>query len=80
MAWSDIKLSGTALGLTVSTSSTKTGLAAGGGAEWMFANRWSVKAEYLYIDTGNTTVTFAGVPVTGRFKDNVARIGLNYHL
>jgi opacity protein-like surface antigen len=33
--------------------STQPGWAAGAGVEWMFAPRWSVKAEYLYYDLGN---------------------------
>lgn len=27
-----------------------------GGFEWMFLNRWSAKAECLYLDTGTTNV------------------------
>jgi outer membrane immunogenic protein len=40
-----------------STSSTRAGWTVGGGLEWMFAPRWSVKGEYLYYDLG--TVTYA---------------------
>jgi outer membrane immunogenic protein len=45
----------------------------------MFAPRWSTKLEYLYIDTGNTSVTLFGLPFTGRAKDNIVRVGMNYH-
>ena len=41
------------LGLGYSSkSSLLTGWSAGGGGEWMFAQNWSVKLEYLYYDLG----------------------------
>ena len=48
----------------------RPGLAAGLGAEYAFANNWTVKGEYLYI---------VGVG-TGVSKDqlNVVRAGINY--
>jgi outer membrane immunogenic protein len=78
-AWSNFKASVSALGLTASTDTTKMGWTAGGGVEWMFLPRWSVKAEYLYIDSGTTSLTVAGVTGSGKLKDNVARLGVNYH-
>jgi outer membrane immunogenic protein len=78
-AWSNLKASVSALGLTASTDTTKMGWTAGGGVEWMFLPRWSVKAEYLYIDSGSTDLTVAGVTVSGKLKDQVARLGINYH-
>jgi outer membrane immunogenic protein len=78
-AWVNYKLSATALGTTVSDNDTKTAWTIGGGVEWMFMPRWSIKAEYLYLDTGTTTVTLFGVPISGRAKDSVARLGVNYH-
>lgn len=36
-------------------SDTKLGLAAGGGAEILVDPNWSLKAEYLFIDTGEDT-------------------------
>jgi outer membrane immunogenic protein len=78
-AWTNLKASVSALGATVSTDTTKMGWTAGGGVEWMFLPRWSVKAEYLYIDSGTTDLTVAGVTVSGKLKDQVARVGVNYH-
>jgi len=78
-AWSNFKASISALGATVSTETTKMGWTAGGGVEWMFMPRWSVKAEYLYIDSGSTSLTIAGVTGSGKLKDQIARIGVNYH-
>ncbi len=39
-------------------SSIKTGWTVGAGVEGKVAGNWSVKAEYLYIDLGNTTDSF----------------------
>jgi outer membrane immunogenic protein len=39
-------------GAAGSISQTRVGWTAGGGLEWMFASRWSAKAEYLYYDLG----------------------------
>jgi outer membrane immunogenic protein len=33
------------------------GWTAGGGAEWMCGQNWSVKAEVLYVDLGSYTTT-----------------------
>jgi len=79
LAYMDYKMSVSALGVTVSDDASKAGWTAGAGVEWMFAPNWSTKVEYLYIDTGSTSVTLFGVPFTGRAKDNIARVGLNYH-
>jgi outer membrane immunogenic protein len=48
-------------------SSTRTGWTAGAGAEWLVANGWSVKVEYLYVDLGSTSFTDActNLPVCG---------------
>jgi outer membrane immunogenic protein len=78
-AWVNYKLSATSLGTTVSDNATKAAWTIGGGMEWMFMPSWSIKAEYLYLDTGTTTVTLFGVPISGRAKDSVARLGVNYH-
>ena len=78
-AWVNSNLSATTAGVTVSDSATKAAFTAGGGVEWMFAPKWSAKLEYLYIDTGTTTVTLFGAPISGRAKDNIIRIGANYH-
>jgi outer membrane immunogenic protein len=39
---------------------------------------WSVKLEYLHVDSGDVTLTLAGVPITGNYDMNVVRAGLNY--
>jgi outer membrane immunogenic protein len=42
---------------TGSLSSTRVGYAVGAGLEWMFAQNWSAKAEYLYYDLGTANNT-----------------------
>jgi outer membrane immunogenic protein len=81
-----VVLTGPIAGVTSTTfDSTRTGWTVGGGAEWAIADRWSAKAEYLYIDLGTVNDTFvapAPVPVLGastRVTDNIFRVGLNYH-
>ena len=64
------------------------GWAAGAGVEWMYSRKWSVKAEYLYVDLGsadyslhwdhlrwhpNTTDSF---PADLTF--HIVRAGVNY--
>jgi outer membrane immunogenic protein len=72
-------------------SQTKTGWAAGAGAEWMFARNWSAKVEYLHIDLGTSSVTgakkFDGMPqgnpstigYTWHNTYDIVRAGVNYH-
>lgn len=79
VAWQNYKLTVSALGAEVSDDATKIGWTAGAGLEWMFLPRWSAKVEYLYMDTGDTDVTLFGVTFTGRAKNNIARVGINYH-
>jgi len=79
LAYLNYKMSVSQLGVTVSDDASRAGWTLGGGVEWMFAPQWSTKLEYLYIDTGDTSVTLFGVPFTGRAKDNIVRVGLNYH-
>ncbi len=69
-----------------STSETRGGWTVGGGAEWAFADGWSVRGEYLYVDLGSTNVrmtdpvNFPGLFADYTFKHryNIARIAVNY--
>ena len=78
-AWVNYKLSVSALGTTMSDNATKAALVVGGGVEWMMMQNWSAKLEYLYMDTGTTTVTLFGTTFQGRAKDSILRVGVNYH-
>lgn len=70
---------------------TRVGWTAGVGSEYAFGGGWSLKAEYLYVDLGSSTVKstnlgFAGgAPFTGNvythsvdLKSNIVRVGVNY--
>jgi outer membrane immunogenic protein len=81
-AWSDNRLSATALGVSISDSQFHSGWTVGAGVEVMFAPKWSVKAEYLYRSFEGQTY-FAGtvpggVPV-GTINLNSVQVGVNYH-
>jgi outer membrane immunogenic protein len=41
----------------VTTTNTRTGWTAGLGLEWAFADNWTAKVEYLYVNLGNKAVT-----------------------
>lgn len=64
---------------------TRAGFVFGGGAEWAFAPSWSMKAEYLHIDSLGDKVTYPFLPGPPGFPERVSlrnidiiRIGLNY--
>lgn len=62
---------------------------AGAGVEWAFAENWTAKVEYLYVDLGNANATCstafctgnnggAPVPVNVSLTENLVRAGVNY--
>ena len=60
------------------------GFTAGGGLEWAFADRWSAKLEYLFIDYtsgGPSVVLPGGAPNldANEMVDHIVRVGGNYH-
>lgn len=67
-------------------SSSTAGLAAGIGIEAMIWEKWSARAEYLYLDiddhsaTGFAPAAFGNSPVdkTSRFSHHIVRAGLSY--
>jgi outer membrane immunogenic protein len=74
-----------------SSRNTEIGWTAGGGIEWAAWQRWTLKAEYLYVSLDNKTLTETavatqpGLPVPasfnvnfGRANFNIVRAGLNY--
>ena len=71
-----------------SGSQTRLGWSAGAGAEWMVTNNISLKAEYLFVDLGRTSVTttdplgvFPGAFFAYNFKNefNMVRAGVDWH-
>lgn len=94
----DISVGGTSFNCTIglpcftgTNSRIKTGWTVGGGGEWRFAPHWSFKAEYLYVDLGNSSVSAIALATGigpnlsrytadfGRADFHVARVGVNYH-
>jgi|HubBroStandDraft_5_1064220.scaffolds.fasta_scaffold109656_1 outer membrane immunogenic protein len=67
---------------------TKVGWTLGAGIEGVLAGQWSWKFEYLYVDLGSISGSFAGEPFLGgeivsvksRFDENLVRFGVNYRL
>jgi outer membrane immunogenic protein len=63
----------------------RAGWTVGAGVEWGFAPNWSLKAEYLYYDLGDITVTgldplFPAFSTSTTFENrgHIARGGINY--
>lgn len=80
----------TPVAASFSGSTTKFGWSAGAGIEGAFADNWSARLEYLYLDLGTVSGSFAtpvialsGAPLVVNYRshitDNVLRFGLNYH-
>ena len=65
--------------MTVSANDSQFGWTAGGGWEFAFADKWSAKLEYLYIDTGTVNFNLAGTAISGKLTDHIGRAGVNYH-
>ena len=69
-----------------STSATRAGWTLGGGIEYAVTDRISLKAEYLYVDLGNLSLTYpitlavSQSTTTAQFRDNIVRAGLNIRL
>jgi outer membrane immunogenic protein len=73
--------------LAFTSTGYSTGWTVGAGLEWQFLPRWSVKAEYLYVDLGSRSETISYAYALGNSssltstvheKDNILRAGLNY--
>ncbi len=76
------------VGVVINTSSTgfQSGWTAGGGLEWAFDPRWSLKGEYLHYDLGDKQIggTFSGGGAAIQFFNvkntgDLVRFGANYH-
>jgi outer membrane immunogenic protein len=59
-----------------------SGWALGAGYELAIANNWSVKAEYLYYNLGDKSITYGvllpGLPYSTDIKIQTAEAGVNY--
>ena len=86
-AWSELKYradltDSRANRAVTSTSTTKTGWAAGVGAGYALTSQWSLRGEWLYADFGHVgsaaTNTFASVRPNDSVKANIVRVGADY--
>ncbi len=78
----DNQISFTGPGGRVSDSKIHSGFVAGGGIEWMFIPKWSLKVEYLYRDFQSQNYFATLVPggvATGNIQFHSGQIGINYH-
>jgi outer membrane immunogenic protein len=71
------------------TTHTQSGWTAGAGLEWAFADNWTAKVEYLYVNLGNGSVNCATaacllvsggppIPVSVGLTENLFRAGVNF--
>jgi outer membrane immunogenic protein len=83
----DVNGSATGIFVTGTTAADMFGWVAGAGIEAPLWGGWTGKAEYLYMDLGNTSMTVnisaPGVPATlttnSSIRDHIVRVGTNYH-
>jgi outer membrane immunogenic protein len=60
----------------VTESHTTAGWTAGVGAEFGFAQNWTARIEYLYVDLSNSRFAITGLP--NGYQFGLARVGVNY--
>jgi outer membrane immunogenic protein len=98
-AWDRVLIYGTAGGASVNVQTALNGLPAqtnpefgwtvGGGLEWAFAEHWTAKVEYLFVDlAGNAACNHgyscgydsrtATANSTVRLNENIIRVGVNF--
>ncbi|WP_431204267.1 outer membrane protein [Bradyrhizobium betae] len=79
----------TPVAASFSSSTTKVGWSAGAGIEGAFADNWSARLEYLYVDLGTVSgslttpvIALSGAPLAVGYRshvtDNILRFGVNY--
>jgi outer membrane immunogenic protein len=86
-AYGSVKTNVVTAGTNETFTKTKTGWTAGAGIETpftlfnLFGPSWTSKTEYLYVDLGSVTNTFAasGITNTTKVTEHVFRTGINYH-
>jgi outer membrane immunogenic protein len=60
-------------------SANKAGWTAGAGLEAAFADNWTARVEYLFVDLSNASFNLpAGGPATVKFDANLIRLGIDY--
>jgi outer membrane immunogenic protein len=90
LAYGDVGTGETIGASSFSASDLRVGYTVGAGIEGAIGGNWTAKLEYLYVDLGRTSGSFAtAIPALGgglltssyssRVTDNVLRAGLNYN-
>ncbi|GGF88454.1 membrane protein [Azorhizobium oxalatiphilum] len=62
----------------LSNSQTSWGWALGAGAEYALDRNWSARAEYMYVDLGDSTYGSWFGPTSAGYDGSVLRAGVNY--
>jgi outer membrane immunogenic protein len=73
----------------VTTTHDQAGWTAGAGIEWAFADNWTAKVEYLYVNIGSSSVNCVAticttnnlgnpVPISASLTENLVRAGVNF--
>jgi outer membrane immunogenic protein len=64
---------------TTFQSQSKGGWTAGAGLEAAFAENWTARVEYLFVDLQNASFTpVPAVPITVKLNENLIRVGVDY--
>jgi outer membrane immunogenic protein len=90
LAYGQVNSSETISGSPFSASDIRVGYTVGGGIEGAIGGNWTAKLEYLFVDLGRTSGSFAtAIPASGggtlasnyssHVTDNVLRFGINYN-
>jgi outer membrane immunogenic protein len=63
-----------------SWTTERNGWTVGAGVEVAFAENWSTKLEYLYVDTGtfNGNDVLGSLPASLQLHEHIMRLGVNY--
>lgn len=72
------QLFGPTLLIATSQSRTLSGGTVGAGLEYAVASKWSLKAEYLFVDLGKKTFFDGQSGSTFGLQDHTVRLGFNY--
>ena len=89
LAYGNVNTSEVISGVGYSSDDLRVGYTVGAGIEGAIGGNWTAKLEYLYVDLGRTSGSFAtplaalgGGTITSNFSsritDNVLRVGVNY--
>jgi outer membrane immunogenic protein len=79
--WANNRFSLAVPGASFTETKFHSGWTVGAGAEYMFAQNWSAKAEYMYADYGNARylTAFAPAGLNLGLATHTVKAGLNYH-